>query len=334
MKLIDTEQVSTKYRDLAVRLEKRELLITNLRETEQAQDLTDPPNCDGFGRIRHFRRGRERDWPDNPLPIEPALRALGRQSDDLLIAQVFQNAVCNWRCWYCFVPFSLLSAHPKYSAWMSADALLDLYLGLPDPPPMIDLSGGQPDLVPEWVVWMMEALERRGVVRRVYLWSDDNLSNDFLWRYLSNDQLQRLTSYPMYGRVACFKGFDAESFQFNTAADGAQFQHQFSLFRRLLSLGIDLYAYATFTTPAGDNLQEKMCRFVDALQEIHPNLPLRTVPLEIDVFTPVKGRLNAERRRSLDLQRDAVAAWRNELEGRFTSNDRSRSICDVPMRAG
>ena len=99
-------------------------------------------------------------WPHNPLPIDPACRALRLSNDDALQAQVFQNAACNWRCWYCYVPFRLLDAVEAAGAWLSADDLVDLYLRESEAtrPGMIDLTGGQPELVPEWVPWMMEAL--------------------------------------------------------------------------------------------------------------------------------------------------------------------------------
>ena len=50
---------------------------------------------------------------------------------------------------------------------------------------VLDLTGGQPDLVPEWILWMMCELRARGLERKVYVWSDDNLSNDYFWRFLS-----------------------------------------------------------------------------------------------------------------------------------------------------
>src|SRR5215208_1671480 len=146
---INTEAASRRYRAASIDLDGHRLLITNFRGTEQEQDLSEPANCGGFGRIRHFRRATSVGWPPNPLPIEPACRALGKPAVETLRAQVYQNAACNWRCWYCYVPFELLSASPKYSAWLTPAQLLDLYLAQSDPPLVIDLTGGQPDLVPE-----------------------------------------------------------------------------------------------------------------------------------------------------------------------------------------
>ena len=141
---------------------------------------------------------------------------------------------------------------------MSADELIDLYLAENDRPKIIDLSGGQPDLVPEWGLWMADSLSRRGLDQDVYLWTDDNLSNDYLWNCLSRDEIRRLASYRNYGRVGCFKGFDEHSFSFNTLAGRELFKNQMVLMRRLIDTGFDVYGYATFTSDDDTNLAALM----------------------------------------------------------------------------
>jgi uncharacterized Fe-S cluster-containing radical SAM superfamily protein len=325
-----------------VNVAERRILIARIGSSEQAADLTKPANCNGFGRIRHFVRDHGDIWPRNPLPIDPACRALGLSSEDALQAQVFQNAACNWRCWYCYVPFRLLDAVEAAGAWLSADDLLDLYLREPEAtrPRMIDLTGGQPELAPEWVPWTMEALRARSLDGQVFLWSDDNLSNDYFWRYLSDAQQELVATFPSYGRVTCFKGFDDISFAFNTDAQPALFARQFELFGRLLSTGMDLYAYVTLTTPIDAGIDDAMARFVDRLQAIHENLPLRTVPLKIGVWGVVKKRLAvfSESRaelcqRATENQHRAVEAWNRVLDARFSADLRSASIVDVPMKS-
>ena len=333
VKRIDTDQWSKRWRDAGLDVGSRRVLVTNFSGTEQEPDLQEPPNCSGFGRIRHFRRATSPGWPLNPLPIYPASKALGMKPGELLRAQAFQNAVCNWRCWYCFVPFNLLSANRNHSQWLSAAELLDLYLEQPDPPQVIDLTGGQPDLTPEWVPWMIQEIQSRNLDDRIYLWSDDNLSTDYFWRYLSDDNIELIRNAKNYGRVCCFKGFDEESFTFNTLADGSLFDRQFDLFRRFLELGIDVYAYVTLTSPTGDLMPNRIGRFVDKLQSLHPNLPLRTVPLEIRVFTPVRRRLGVDANRALEIQNSAVETWNKELEDRYTLEERSSAITEVSLKA-
>ena len=332
MTSIDTQALSVRYRRAAIDLLNRKLLITNFSETEQEGDLSEPPNCRGFGRIRHFRVGDGQRWPKNPLPTQPAQRALQLSPNLELRAQVFQNAICNWRCWYCFVPFALLNANPRHSEWLGPDELLDLYVSEPDPPAVIDLSGGQPDLTPEWVPWMMDELYRRKLQDKVYLWSDDNLSNDYFWRYLSTRQQRLMRDFRNYGRVACFKGIDERSFVFNTGAEKEGFDRQFELFRRLADVGLDLYAYVTFTVDSTHCLKGIVADFLDRLQIVHPLLPLRTIPLEVLTFGPVRARLTEDRRAALENQYSVVDAWREELDTRFSQGLRDTTICDVPLR--
>ena len=332
LKPLPTGRMSTKYRQAAIRVDERQLLITDLRGSEQEKDLSEPVNCNGLGRVRHFRRGASSGWPMNPLPIDPACTVLGLPDTNVLRAQVFQNAVCNWRCWYCFVDFELLAASRTRSSWITAEELVDLYLAQPDPPPMIDLTGGQPDLTPEWVPWMMSALRARGLDRSVYLWSDDNLSNDYFWRYLTDSDRRSIEDYPAYGRVCCFKGITPEAFTFNTMAEPILFDQQFELFHRLLGLRLDLYAYVTLTTPNGSNIERDVATFLDRLQQIDAQLPLRTIPLKIQIFSPVAGRMNDARHHSLVHQQTAIEAWVRELEHRFTPTEIGSRITDIPYR--
>src|SRR5438874_892512 len=135
--LIDTESLSQKYRDRSIDIGEKKVRITRFGGTKQDEDLTERPNCSGLGRIRHFRRETSANWPKNPLPIDPACFASGTPPSELIRAQVFQTAACNWRCWYCFVDFKLLSANPDHSEWVSADRLVELYGAQANPPPMI-----------------------------------------------------------------------------------------------------------------------------------------------------------------------------------------------------
>lgn len=331
--LIDTDSYSAQLRSRAIDLAGRRLLITDFRESQQEEDLTLPPNCGGYGRIRHFRRATSSGWPENPLPIDPASHVLGLPVADGIQAQVFQNAACNWRCWYCYVPFDLLSATERRAAWFTAEQLIQRYLAEPSPPALIDLTGGQPDLVPEWIPWMMDALRTSGLEHSTYLWSDDNLSTDYYMRYLSLEMRELVSEYPTYGRVCCFKGYDPESFAFNTQAAPDLFDRQFALFKTLLSEGLDLYAYVTFTSPDRTTLNSAMPRFLDRLQAIHPNLPLRTVPLEIELYTPVGPRMNSVHQQAMRNQWSACEAWQAELERRYSSADRECAITEVRLES-
>jgi len=328
---IDTDASSARYRSLLIDHSTRRIRITNYKGTEQERDLSESPNCDGFGRIRHFSRRTSDGWVPNPLPIDPALRAFGSEGLDTLRAQVFQNAGCNWRCWYCYVPFDLLAANPTHSDWLTAGEMLDMFLAQEDRPTVIDLSGGEPGLTPEWVYWVLEELHSRGLEHDFYVWSDDNLSANYFWTHLSEAQRERITTFTNYGSVGCFKGIDQESFAYNTSASPERFGLQFDLMRKLIETGMDVYGYVTFTTASGRDIGDRVSRFVDRLQEVDAFLPLRTVPLEVRAFTPVMTRLNERHKEALQTQWRVLDAWKRELDQRFTSELRARSVVDVPF---
>lgn len=332
---IDTERFAGRLRARAIDVEGGRLLISRFSGSGQEVDLTLPANCAGYGRVRHFRLATAEGWPSNPLPIAPACRALDiAPAPEVMTALVFQNAACAWRCWYCFVPEELLKADLDRSAWFTAAELVDLYRQIPDAPRIIDLSGGSPDLVPEWTAWMMRALADAGLAETTYLWTDDNLSTTYLFDMLPSADVALLQAYRNYGRVCCIKGFDARSFAFNTRAAPEGYNRQFEILQRVLALGLDVYGYVTLTSPHADGVRQGVADLMDRLQAIDPSFPLRVVPLRIQVFTPVEQRLARDeaRERSLTVQEEAIAAWSVELEDRFLPDQRALQICDVPLR--
>lgn len=102
--------------------------------------------------------------------------------------------------------------------------------------------------------------------------------------------------------------------------------------RRLLDLGIDVYAYVTLTTGRPEGISDRVGRFVDQLQRLDANLPLRTVPLEIRVFSPVQPRMDAARVLAIEYQNLAIAAWNSEIASRYTQSLRDRPIAEVTLR--
>lgn len=323
--------MSEELRSRIIDLKNKKILVSRIKGSLQEKDLKVPPNCRGYGRIRHFRRKSHEDWPSDPLPIDPACKALEYSKMDMILAQVFQIAGCNWRCWYCFVPDELIYADKNNAAWLSPSELIDLYLNEPQRAPVIDLSGGAPNLTPEWTLWMMQELSVRNLQDDVYLWSDDNLSNDYLFRYLSPKDIEFMTNYRTYGHVGCFKGFSAESFRFNTQAKEELFYEQLKRMACLIAVGLDVYAYVTFTTPERRNIRDDIRIFIDELQKLDDNLPLRTIPLEIIKFAPVYERVGDKFDDAIKNQWLAVEAWQCEVETRFSVEMRNKNITDIKL---
>lgn len=289
------------------------MLVSKLDGSKQEQDLTLPPNAEGLGRKRHFRRRSANGWLDNPVPIVPASRWLGIDPPDVMQAQVFQLAGCAWRCWYCYVPFEMLSADAARSRWVDAASLVALYFEQRDRPLILDLSGGSPDLAPEWIGWTMDAIEDRHAERQVYLWSDDNLSTDLLLRE-GRGLLERFERYGGgYGKACCLKGFDPVSFAFNTGAEEAGFDEQMRILQGYAQTSLDIHLYVTLTAPPRPGDATLVRDLVKRLARIREDLPLRTVPLLVTRFATMLGRLDGARTEAIEHQWRMLDAWRDGL---------------------
>jgi uncharacterized Fe-S cluster-containing radical SAM superfamily protein len=331
---IDTPAFAATMRDKIIRPTSGEVLVSRLAGSDQEQDLTAPANCGGLGRVRHFVRATPPGWPPNPLPIDPACKALGLRRTDRIRAQVFQNAACAWRCWYCYVPFNLLAGDASRGEWITTDELVARYTDENERPSVIDLSGGSPDLTPEWIPWMMRSLQRAGLSGGTYLWSDDNLSTDYVFTKLSEGDRRLMTEYRNYGRVCCIKGFDRRSFAFNTSGNATGYDHQFELLRRYMSLGLDLFAYVTFTGDDVKSVNAGVPDLMDRLCAVHERLPLRVVPLKIVNYSPAALRTKPRGDRfalAEEVESAAIKVWMSELSSRFDTSELSTNIADVQL---
>ncbi len=299
--------------------ENKKVRIANLVNTIQSKDNYTNINCDGFGRIRNFRNFNL--LLDNAVNNYDKSLFRGHPKTEVLRSQVFQLAGCNWKCWYCFVDDNLLSGCEHNSAFLSASEILDLYLMEQHPPNIIDLSGGQPFLVPEWIFWVLQELDRKGLSKDKYIWIDDNLSTKNLWNYLTPNQIEFMSSFPRLSIATCIKGFSKESFSFNTKTKQEHYNNQFLILKKLINSGFNIYCYATFTckTIPKNNLKITITKFLDKLQNIHHNLPLRTIPIKIHNFSVPNSKESHKHlyQEAFKNQFIIYDEWHNQLSQRF-----------------
>jgi uncharacterized Fe-S cluster-containing radical SAM superfamily protein len=328
---IEIDPISISMRDKVLNTNTKSILISNLKGSNQEKDIKKELNCDGYGRIRTFRLGDGIDWIQDPLPILPVNQYLNTNYMDSVEAQVFQLNACNYRCWYCFVDNANIAGRKESGKFFTTDELVDMYLSEKERAPVIDLSGGQPDLVPEWTPWMMRSLIERKIQNDLLLWSDDNLSTDFFWRFLTDSEISLIESYKNYCRVCCFKGIDPYTYSINTGMQETRFKVQFELFKRLMELNIDLYGYITLTSPVSTDFKNVIPRLFDTFQELHEDLPLRIIPLKIYEYTPVLNRKISGTNHLLEGQKIAMQFWRKELKSRFSEQKRNAPITDISI---
>jgi uncharacterized Fe-S cluster-containing radical SAM superfamily protein len=331
-KTIDIDAVAAILRSKSI-INNNQFLITNFSGSDQEKDFSEPANCQGFGRIHHFSFDHGKDWVPDPLPHHIAAWKLGLKIKKEERVQVFQNAACNCRCWYCFVDRKLLCASRFRSSFKTADQLVDLYLHENNRPHIIDLSGGQPDIIPEWTIRMMEALTKRGLEKHTYLWLDDNLTTYYAWKYLTPEDFDLMKKYKNFGRVGCFKGFSAKSFHENAGIPSEYFKRQIDIMSKWVKLGLDMYGYITLTTSDITELKPEISRFMDVIQKkIHPLFLLRIIPLKISVFNPTKKRMTNWMQIALSHQYDVLDAWNEELNNRYSKSERQTQIYSIKIK--
>ncbi|GGG20248.1 MULTISPECIES: hypothetical protein [Paenibacillus] len=325
----NNEKLIYTLRNKVLKKDEKRILIASLNDSKENEDNYTRLNCKGYGRVRVFKNFSIHFSLENQQTRKPLFR--GHPPVEELRTQVFQLAACNWRCWYCFVDFELLAGNPKYGSFFTTDELIDMYLSEPNYPDVLDLSGGQPDIVPEWCLWTMQSLERRNMKGKIYVWMDDNLGTETLWEVLTPEEIEYMATFPNHSRACCFKGYDDVSFKFNTAERHLDFSTQFNIFNRLHKDGFDLYAYVTLTSPKGNVTRKKISDFIDQLQKIHHNVPLRTIPLEIQPFTAMLSRKNDVQTESLVEQEKAYYYWWEEMTKRFSSSDLEKPYDQISL---
>lgn len=294
-----------------------------MRDSTQAVDLHNI-NCEGYGRIWHKPISTEPDWVEIPLPYHPAAWKLDISIQEASVIQVFQSAGCNYRCWYCYVDYKLLRADPHMSRYFTCESLLGLLQKETFVPKVIRLSGGQPELTPEWTPWMMKALKDFGLDKSTYLWLDDNLSNYYAWTFLTDEDWNTMLNYRNFGRVGCLKGFDPKSFHYNTNAPPEHFYRQLDVLKKLVRTGIDQYIYITLTSQHTEGVREHFEKLLDRLQDIHPNLPLRVSPQKIKPYYPTLLRMTEDEEVAMTRnQYYNLAVWKDALAKRFTQAELS-----------
>lgn len=313
--MIDVDRLAKKIRARLFKSSTREYYIANLRGSLEEKDQYTLVNCNGFGRRRKLKDFRLH--LENPItnPDRPAVNFRTVAGVNELETQVFQIAGCNLRCWYCYVDDNRLSG--RGGAYMTANEMVDLYLGEENRSPVLDLSGGEPSLVPEWLYDTLVALEQREQREKVHVWIDDNLTSFNYWTYLTKKERQFISDTPNHCRAVCFKGFDQESFQFTTLAKADFFERQFQVAQRYVDEAIKLYGYVTFTTDQSSNHSDVIERFVDRLQCVSEDLPLRVIPLRIVKFHAMRPRLLNERADALRIQEEVFEIWNSTLQTRF-----------------
>lgn len=351
MKGYNPIELAEKLRPKMIDLTNRKVLLAVLTGTEQEPDLTKERFFEDVYRSKLYTTPENRKL--DPFRGEPAgiaakkLTIPGRRivaPEECNAAFLGQINGCNLNCWYCYVDRVSNSANPEYGKFFSAEEYLmqflvearkhqnsensNLKLNI------LRISGGEVFIVPEIIVWMVEAIEKYKLEDHIYVWVDCNLvTGDFYWKYLTAEQRGKVRNFKNLGVCVCHKGFDRQTFHENTGAAPEFFDQQFKMHRRLINEGLDVYSYLYPVTSSTYNLRKRIASFIDKLrEEVDESAPLRMATPPIKIYGPTEKRLTPAREKAIENQWKTMKIWKEELQKRFTAEELNLKPHEVLVR--
>jgi uncharacterized Fe-S cluster-containing radical SAM superfamily protein len=264
-----------------------------------------------------------------------AFRFSGRKGDPRKYAKVFtiQVAGCNFDCIYCYVPEHLKSANPEFGKYFSVKEIVDQFLKIKEQNEdedwnVLRISGGEPlTIVPEIILDIQREVEKR--CPDVYLWIDTNLSNlNYLKKF--KKELKEVLQKRNVGVVGCFKGVNKSDFSILTGAAEKFYETQFEAAKLLVGWGTDVYFYLPALVYE-NNVKIKVENFVERLQKIHKNLPLRLEVISI-IDYPAAEETTEKRAKAGRLmpgldQRVVFDLWYRKILPKFYSKEELEKYC-------
>jgi uncharacterized Fe-S cluster-containing radical SAM superfamily protein len=271
----------------------------------------------------------------NP-PYSAAL-AFGRK-DPRDYNKVFavQLSGCTYSCNFCYVPPEINLANPAFGKFFSPKEILNYFLSAKsrskEPMNVIRITGGEPTIIPEIIVDIYNEIEKRDL--KIYIWIDTNLS---MTKYLENieSDLKNIMKKRNVGVVGCFKGFCKEDFSILTGAEPKFYDKQFEAAKLFLDWKTDFYVYL----PAliyNDDVEKKAKGFVQRLQELNKNLPLRVEMLIIKNYPGavinIREKANQGRPMPTIDQKLVFDLWYNKLLPKLYSKEMlNKFCCEIPL---
>lgn len=257
------------------------VLFANLLGTKEAEDAYHKINLGGFGRIRSFQNFQMHI--DTGLVVQRKfvrLNSDGKKSSNYS-SQVFQVGGCPLRCRYCFVDSKNLNGtNPNSRFFLPAD-IVQMFLTVWPDIRNLDISGGSPDLCPEFVFELLREIELSGLYGKITVWVESNLDMLYYSR-LPKEMIRYIAAFPNLRFLCSIKGWDNASVRFNTRYL-TSFDKQIEGLKFLNLWHIPLSLYLTFI---GDRIPEldDIINLYSVLNEIHNEIPERCIPLYIKRF--------------------------------------------------
>jgi len=174
---------------------------------------------------------------------------------------------CTLSCHFCYLHPEVFFANYE-GGLFSMDEILDEFEKIRGGKDIsyFRISGGEPSIVPEQWLWVLEGLKRRNL-QDIFVSSETNLTTGRLIKQLmkdgeiSADLFKRICRYENFALFPCFKGTDPDNFYQNTGADPKFFNEQFDSLELYLKEGIRVYPYIINPDP------RKMREFLGTIEK-------------------------------------------------------------------
>jgi uncharacterized Fe-S cluster-containing radical SAM superfamily protein len=272
----------------------------------------------------------------NP-PFSAAFRMKGKIGDPRNYNRAFtlQIAGCNYGCNYCFVPPETNACNLNFAKYFSVKEIIDYFLKareeFKEPINVIRITGGENTIVPEFLLDIYSEIEK---INGTYLWVDTNLSTTKYMERVESD-LKDVMQKRNVGVTGCFKGTCKEDFSIITGSEPKFYEKQFEAAKLFLKWGTDLYVYLPALVYE-KNIEQKMTGFIEMLQELNKNLPLRVEMLIIHEYPAALRNMELKAKECRPMpttdQRLVFDLWYNKLLPKYYSKDMlNKFCCEVPL---
>ncbi len=273
----------------------------------------------------------------NP-PYSAAYRLKGRLGNpiDYSRAFVIQVAGCVYSCVFCYVPPEITASDLNFGKYFSVKEIIDYFLRtrkeFEEPINVIRISGGEATtIIPEIILDVYSEIEK---IEGTYLWIDTNLSTTKYIEKLESD-LRNIVQKRNVGVVGCFKGVCKKDFSILTGAKPRFYEKQFETAKLFLDWKSDFYVYL----PAliyENNIEQKTREFIERLQRLNKNLPLRVEMLIIKKYPAATRNMELKAKEGRPIpktdQRMVFDLWYNKLLPEFYSKEMlNKFCCEVPL---
>jgi len=198
-------------------------------------------------------------WPIAKLGDTPEKREPENWNNQF----IYQLKACNIACDYCFVDRrNNNGVHADGARFFDVSELVATFLEVREQKAaegirlnVIRASGGEPSLVPEQWLDMLQAVERAGMSNDIYVMSDSNLTtgpaldNLMASGQVDHGLLKEIAQYDNFGLLSCFKGTDPKGFSEDTNCNPDAFHDAIPSYMKYLESGIRIYPHMANPNP-------------------------------------------------------------------------------------